>query len=225
MIIRIFEYATQVALDAATLKNNKLTVTIPHASIIFLRSNNNTPDEMIIEMITPGGNVSFTVPVLKVKTYSLSDIFEKELYFLLPFYIFNVEKDFPLYDTDEAKLETLKTEYNKFIAGIDEAVSEGKISVYYRRVILDMSKKVLENIARKYENVQQGVNEIMGGRVLEHEGKKIFNEGVAVGEARGEARGRYEANFETARRLRQMGMSDKDIQQATNLSFDDIRVL
>ena len=96
MIIRIFEYATQVALDASTLENNKLTVTIPHASVIFLRSNSNTPDEMIIEIITPGGNVSFTVPVLKVKTYSLSDIFEKELYFLLPFYIFNMEKDFPL---------------------------------------------------------------------------------------------------------------------------------
>ena len=136
-----------------------------------------------------------------------------------------MEKDFPMYEKDSAKLENLKKEYNKFIAGIDEAVNKGKISVYYRRVILDMSKKVLENIAKKYENVQKGVNEIMGGRVLEHEGKTIFNEGIAVGEKRGEARGRYEANFGTARRLRQMGMSDKDIQQATNLSFDDIRVL
>ena len=201
MIIRIFEYATQVALDASTLENNKLTVTIPHASVIFLRSNSNTPNEMIIEMVTPDGNVCFTVPVLKVKTYSLSDIFKKELYFLLPFYIFNMEKDFPLYDTDSAKLENLKKEYNKFVAGIDEAVNKGKISVYYRRVILDMSKKVLENIAKKYENVQRGVNEIMGGRVLEHEGKTIFNEerneGIVIGEKRGEVRGRSEA-FNTA---------------------------
>ena len=99
---------------------------------------------MIIEMITPSGNVSFTVPVLKVKTYSLSDIFEKELYFLLPFYIFNMEKDFPLYKKDSAKLESLKKEYNKFIVGIDNAVSESKISVYYRWVFFDMSKVVLE---------------------------------------------------------------------------------
>ena len=213
MIIRIFEYATQVALDTATLENNKLTVTIPHASVIFLRSNSTTPDEMVIEIATPGGNVSFNVPVMKVKTYSLSDIFEKELYFLLPFYIFNKEKDFPLYDTDDAKLETLKTEYNKFVAGIDEAVNKGTISVYYRRVILDMSKKVLENIAKKYKNVQQGVNKVMGGRVLEHEGKKIFNEG------------QHEANRNTALRLRKMGMSDKDIHIATNLPLDELKTL
>ena len=92
MIIRIFEYATQVALDSAALENNRLTVTIPNASVIFLRSDRSTPDEMIIEIITPGGNVNFKVPVMKVKTYSLREIFRKELYFLLPFYIFNKER-------------------------------------------------------------------------------------------------------------------------------------
>ena len=148
MIIRIFEYATQVALDSATLENNKLTVTIPNASVIFLRSERTTPDDMIIEIITPGGNVDFNVPVMKVKNYSLREIFRKELYFLLPFYIFNMEDDFPAYDKDPSKL---KKEYNDFVAGIDKAVDDKKISVYYRRVILDMSKKVLENIARKYK--------------------------------------------------------------------------
>ena len=72
-----------------------------------------------------------------------------------------------------------------------------------------MNKKVLENIAKKYENVQRGVNKIMGGRVLEHEWKTIFNEehnagrneGIVIGEACGEACGRCETNFETARRL------------------------
>ena len=149
-----------------------MTVTIPNASVIFLRSERTTPDEMIIEIITPGGNVGFKVPVMKVKSYSLSEIFRKELYFLLPFYIFNMEEDFPVYDKDPSKL---KKEYNDFVAGIDKAVDDKKFSVYYRRVILDMSKKVLENIARKYKNVRKGVGEIMGGRVLEHEGKKIFN--------------------------------------------------
>ena len=221
MIIRIFEYATQVALDAATLENNKLTVTIPHASVIFLRSNSTTPDEMIIEIVTPGGNVSFTVPVMKVKTYSLSEIFEKELYFLLPFYIFNMEKDFPLYDTDSVKLENLKKEYNKFVAGIDNAVAKGKISVYYRRVILDMSKKVLENIAKKYENVQKGVNDIMGGRVLEHEGKTIFNEGrnegIVIGEKRGKAEGRSEAFNTAIDFMRSNGMTAEQINSFRNL--------
>ena len=45
----------------------------------------------------------------------------------------------------------------------------------------------------------------------------------AVG--KGEARGRLEANLETARRLREMGMNDSDIQKATNLSLQLIFLL
>ncbi len=217
MIIRIFEYATQVALDSAALENNRLTVTIPNASVIFLRSDRSTPDEMIIEIITPGGNVNFKVPVMKVKTYSLREIFRKELYFLLPFYIFNKEEDFPVYEKDPSKL---KEEYNDFVAGIDKAVDDKKISVYYRRVILDMSKKVLENIARKYKNVRKGVGEIMGGRVLEHEGKKIFNEGRKEGMAVGEVRGRSEGRSETLNAaidfMRSNGMSNEQINRFRN---------
>ncbi len=108
---------------------------------------------------------------------------------------------------------------------LEKAVDDGLISAYYRRTILDMSKKVLENLAAKYKNVRKGVNDIMGGQVLEHEGKTIYNAGIAEGIALGEERGIRKANLETARRLREMGMIDNDIQKATNLSFDDISSL
>ena len=57
MIVRIFEYAVQIALDAGSVAGNKLKVIIPNASIIFLRSKRTTPDRMTIEMETPGGEV------------------------------------------------------------------------------------------------------------------------------------------------------------------------
>ena len=139
----------------------------------------------------------------------------------MPFYIFNLERKFPQYETDNAELEELKQEYMSFMAGLDKAVEKGKLSVYYRRVIIDMSKKVLENLARKYDKVRRGVKEIMGGRVLEHEGKTILNQGIAIGEERG----RIEANIAAARRLREMGMSDTDISRATNLSYEELSKL
>ena len=54
---------------------------------------------------------------------------------------------------------------------------------------------------------------------------KGHNEGLNEGIAIGEERGRREANFETARRLRNAGISDKDIHTFTNLSFDEISSL
>ena len=225
LLIRIFEYITQEALDSGFITKYKLTVTIPHAAVLFLRSKKSTPHSMNIVINTPGGSVSFDIPIMKVQSYSLQQIFDKKLLFLLPFYIFNLEKNFPLYEASEEALENLKKVYIDFMDRLEKEVTEGHISAYYRRTILDMSKKVLENIAAKYQNVQKGVSDIMGGRVLEHEGKTIYNAGIKEGIAVGEERGRREANFETARRLRDMGMSDNDIHRATNISFEDLQRL
>ncbi len=221
LLIRIFEYITQEALDSGLITKYKLTVTIPHAAVLFLRSKKSTPNSMNIVINTPGGSVSFDVPVMKVQSYSLEQIFDKNLLFLLPFYIFNLEKNFPQYERNEAALQSLKNVYSDFMLRLENAVDEGRISAYYRRTILDMSKKVLENIAAKYHNIQKEVNNIMGGQILEHEGKTIYNAGIKEGIAIGQR----EEKFDTARRLRAMGLSDNDIQQATNLSFDDIRIL
>lgn len=45
-------------------------------------------------IITPGGTVQYNVPIMKVQTYSLDDIFEKDLLMLIPFYIFHMRKAF-----------------------------------------------------------------------------------------------------------------------------------
>ena len=65
----------------------------------------------------------------------------------------------------------------------------------------------------------------MGGRVLEHEGKTIYNAGIQEGITVEEERGRREEKFDTARRLREMGMNDNDIHRASNISFDDLQML
>ena len=49
MVVRIFEYATQIALDENVIVGNRMTVEIPMAAVLFLRSNKNTPDKLEIE--------------------------------------------------------------------------------------------------------------------------------------------------------------------------------
>ena len=55
-----------------------------------------------------------------------------------------------------------------------------------------MSKKVVDNIARKYERIKKGVDEIMGGKVIETEAKKMYNKGILIGEENGRNEGRSE---------------------------------
>ena len=111
MLVRMFEYGAQVALDEGRLENNVLEVEFPHATVLFLRTTRNTPDKMHIHMTTPGGEVSYDLPVMKVQRYSLEEIFEKKLLFLIPFYIFTHESRLEEYNENPEKLELLKNEF------------------------------------------------------------------------------------------------------------------
>lgn len=122
MLVRIFEYATQLALDEGNMMEDTLQVEIPNCAVLFLRSNRKTPDFMHLEITAAGSTLTVDVPVLKVQRYSLERIFEKKLYFLLPFYIFMCEKDLTEYETNEEKLASLKREYAFIIERLDALV-------------------------------------------------------------------------------------------------------
>ena len=221
LIIRIFEYITQVALDSGEIINHKLIVTIPNAAVLFLRANKTTPNAMTIFINTPGGSVNFDVPIMKVNSYSLEQIFEKNLYFLLPFYIFNLEKNFPKYEKNSEELENLKNEYANFMVRLEQAVTDGKIFTHDKRTILEMSKKVLENIAAKYNNIQKEVKEIMGGRVLDYEGRSIFYDGIKQGRIEGEERGRSETLDAAIAFMQKQGISNEQINHFKDLILNN----
>ena len=71
-----------------------------------------------------------------------------------------------------------------------------KISEYTKCTIHDMSNKVLEHIARKYDSVKEGVQLVMGGKVLEYEAKTIRNEALNEGMEKGRLEGKEEGREE-----------------------------
>ena len=115
----------------------------------------------------------------------MEEIFEKRLLFLIPFYIFSHEQRFKEYDQDEMKLGQLKAEYEEIKNRLEELLEESAISEYTKRTIIDISNKVLEHIAAKYEAVRKGVRSVMGGKVLEYEAKTILKEGQKEGRLEG----------------------------------------
>ena len=67
----------------------------------------------------------------------------------------------------------MQAEYEQIKIKLEDLVIQGLISEYTRCTIIDMSNKVLEHIAIKYNSVREGVKAVMGGRVLEYEAKTI----------------------------------------------------
>ena len=181
MIVRMFEYDTQIALTHHQLEDQVLTVRFPESAVMYLRHSSKTADEMRIRILTRGGEVSYGIPVMKVQNYSLDEIFEKRLLFLLPFYLFRYEKQFREMDSSEQKLEPLKNDYERIrqhLIGLEEA---GQLTSYSKVLIVDMIYKVMENLAVRHPIVQKGVRAVMGGKVLDHEAKRIKQSGVEEG--------------------------------------------
>lgn len=75
LLVRFFEYDTQIALDHGVLEGSVLTVTFPHAAVLFLRCNKSTHDSMTVRMVTSGGEVSYDVRVMKSQQYTLKKIY------------------------------------------------------------------------------------------------------------------------------------------------------
>ncbi len=75
-MIRFFEYDSQIALDDGEVIRHHLKVTFPHSAVLYLLHNSQTPDALTVEISTPGGSVTYEIPVLKTQKYSIEEIFE-----------------------------------------------------------------------------------------------------------------------------------------------------
>lgn len=223
MLVRFFEYDTQIALDEGVIEGNVLTVTFPYSAVLFLRCTDSTPDDMKIRIVTPEGDVCYPIQVMKLKAYTIDEIFDKGMLFLIPFYIFSHESQFEEYNTNSVRLNSLKVEYGDIINRLEGKLRKGEIDEYTKCTIVDMSGKVLEHIARKYKNVREGVKSIMGGKVLEYEAKTIRLEGRQEGRQEGRREGRLEGRLEMLIDLVREGMlSLSDAASKVKLSEEEL---
>lgn len=92
------------------------------------------------------------------------------------------------------KLNVLKREYQSISERLEQLLKQGEIDEYTKCTILDMSQKVLEHIAAKFDNVKKGVKSVMGGQILEYEAKTILNIGRSEGRILGQDEERNRIN-------------------------------
>ncbi len=216
IIVRMFQYGAQLALVGSKIEAGELSVDFPNAAVLYLRSNSNTPDTMKIRINTPGGSVSYGIPTMKMASYSLDEIFDKQLYFLIPFYIFNLEKELAVYNGNQKKLDELKALYIGIQKRLEQNVLDEKLQTVSWEVIRDLSNKVAQNLAFKYDNVRKGIGDIMGGKVLELEALQIRDAGRREGRQEGRREGIDEGQNALVKAIQMLkdGKSDQEILDA-----------
>ena len=172
LLIRIVEYSVTTALDQdSATESGKLVIHIPQAAVLSLRSTKNTPDEMEIVIATEKGQVSSTVHVMKLSNYTADQILEKKLYLLIPFLLFNYEKQFPAIQNDDGKYRALLDEYQTLYRRVDELIPADEhtfslIDTFTSKALRAMTHTVVDGLAKNYPMIREGVKSAVGGHII-----------------------------------------------------------
>ena len=181
IMIRLFEYDAQIALDSATVEEDTINVSFPNTTVLYLRSENNTPEKVWVNLSYPGGEAKYSVPAIYLQSYSLEEIFKRKLYILLPFYLFIYEKQFDEIESDSIRLDALTDELKNIVNRLEELITAHEITSFDAMTIIDLMRKVSEELASNRENINRKLGDIMGGHVIMTEAKEILNHGIEQG--------------------------------------------
>ncbi len=181
ILLRIFEYTSQIAMDSAERTQDKLYVQFPKTGLLLLRAGNRDPEDGVIIISTPEGELSYKIPILKMADIGIDEIFEQQLYFLLPFFIFNYEKCFGELENDHIQMEELADDYRHILERLreEESRQNGRLSTFSFGVIINLIERVSFNLTKKHVMIQKKVGDIVGGQILDLEWIRFWEEAKA----------------------------------------------
>ena len=189
MAIRMIEYDFSIAVENAHKQGRRYRMDFPRSCVLYLRSGNNTPDFLGVEMALADGNiVLYQISTIKLETYTKDSIFEKNLLMLLPFYIMRYEKNIHEMSENPELFQCLLNEYEEIRTNLVKELSGADKAALY----MDLNKliiKIADYICQSEEVVRKGIGDVMGGKVLELESERLRAEGEKIGEIKCEIRG------------------------------------
>ena len=185
LLLKLFEYDTRITVDSAEYKEAKLEAVFPHTGLFILRKGKDMPHEATFEIHTPGGSVSYGVPVMYESDFTLEDIFEKKLFFLLPFYIFNLENEFERMEEDADRLERFSEEMDRMLKKLEEEADHKELSGLSYGIVVRLIHQVAHKLTINKEKINGRIGEIMGGKVLDLDVIRAYHEGQKQGKQQG----------------------------------------
>ena len=142
---------------------------------------------MVVRAPDTEEELSLRVYVMKRSNYSLKNIIQQNLLFLLPFYIFRYKSGLQ----SQVESRVIKTETQALAAlkkikkELDKLNQAGIINIYERSMLEELTVRVAKAMAKNSECIMKEVDDIMGGQVLDYEAKDILNKGREEGRAEG----------------------------------------
>lgn len=221
ILLRLAEYNVRIAIDNAVndYGNDRVLIRLPESALLRLRSSE--ADSKIIyktiEYAYENQVITIKTPVMNVQAYSAEEIFEKKLYFLIPFYCVRYEKIFKHFsETDPAEYDRIYLELKNYYDNIMTICAGGEITEDEARKLAELSRIILSHITAGLDkDERERMVNTVGGQVLELQEDRWLKQGIEQGIGQGIDIGKITARFED-------GMSIEMIASKMHISEDDV---
>lgn len=213
ILVRLFEYDSQIALDESEAEGTVLRVKFPYTGLLLLRKSDKAPGRAEVIIQTPKGEISYDVTFMKISDFTVDRLFENRLYLMIPFYIFNYERQLKKINMDDDKTEALAEEFRSILDRLDEELENGKLSALSHNAIIRLTHKVVFKLSMNHNKVQEKVGGVMGGKVLDLPEFRVFREGKAEGLKEGKAEGLREGEAERQQMAEKIEALQRELEQ------------
>lgn len=204
MIIRMFEYDVAIALESRQDSDEGYVIDFPKSCIVYLRGKDKPGRHRPLKVRFPNGQeIDYDVEITEVESYSATDMVQKDLKVLYPFYILRYENKLPG-KSDGEEMDKLMADFEKIKVSL-QSEPDDEADRYV--TMTELIYKVLDHISRRNQSVKKGVRQVMGGKVLELKSDKMIKQAqeqslIAV----------------FLRCINEMGMSKQDAQRIAGIS-------
>ncbi len=226
MSTRMFQYDTSIAIEYSPNSGDELCLTYPVSAVIYLRPNRHRIQHSLNLSFPNGTGTCYRTAIINVQDYTKEDIFEKNLFLFLPFYIMRYEKLFKNNTYDEAWINKF---LNEFADIRDRVYDEFPRNRRLCNDIFELIIQISDYILRGHDNIKERMRHIMGGEVLElysERMERFENEAIARGLAKGMtqgiAQGIAQKATEIITNMIKLNLPLETISAATGYSHDEI---
>ncbi len=129
---------------------------------------------------------------------------------LIPFYIFNLEKELPDIEKNNDRIDGFFERYSKIFKRLESETKNEVLSTLSVRVIMELTQRVAYKLTTKEPQIQKKVGDHMGGKVLDLPVIRYMEQGIAKGIAQGRAEGKRQDIIELLNGLGTVQVRVKD---------------
>lgn len=234
MATRMFKYGLEKALSKISFNKDSLdpAVTFPKQLVIYLEQNNNIADRLTIHINLPAQHViNYTIPIMKYWEHHIEDLYQHQLYALLPLQVFQYRKPIQsIYnshksDFDKSRLISehfmqLKHTIRTLVDFLRKGYEDQHISPEELKILLAAIQHLNDYLYTKYgeyETIEKEAYHMI--KVLDDQ--RVMQQGIEQGIEQGEQR----KAIDIAKNLLSKGIDLNLIVEATGLTHADVELL